>query len=143
MSIFSSRAKSVFRSNRGFSLLEMIVAIAVMGLALSVLYQSISGATRNMRISAEFAYATALAESAIDEFTAEVSIGKATQGQSDIYTWSAVAAPLEGALSLSSDVAPQPGLALITVVVTWAGLAGDRELVLQTITPVEEISNAT
>ena len=51
------------RRQRGFSLVEMLAALVILGLALGALYQAASGATRNARVSAEYAIATTLAES--------------------------------------------------------------------------------
>jgi len=51
------------RRQRGFSLLEMLVAIAILGLALGVIYQAASGATRNVRADERYAYAVELAQS--------------------------------------------------------------------------------
>ena len=131
------------RFDRGFSLFEMIVAIAILGLALSVLYQSIAGATRNLRISAEYAYASALAESTMDDFASEVTIGKVSTGQSDIYQWNAEVTPLESWLPSAPDALQQPDLAMITVSVSWLGVAGYREVSLQTIAIVKGVSGAS
>ncbi|MFV8818306.1 type II secretion system protein [Haliea sp. E17] len=48
---------------RGFSLLEMVVAIAILGLTLGALYQAAGGATRNVRTSERYAYGVELARS--------------------------------------------------------------------------------
>lgn len=50
---------------RGFSLLEMVVAVAILGLALGALYQSVGGATRNVRADQRYAYAVELGRSLI------------------------------------------------------------------------------
>ena len=47
----------------GFSLLEMLVAVTILGLALGALYQAASGATRNVRTAERYAYAVELASS--------------------------------------------------------------------------------
>lgn len=48
---------------QGFSLLEMVVAIAILALALGALYQAASGATRNVRADEKYAYGVELARS--------------------------------------------------------------------------------
>lgn len=59
------RAARVYGRNQaaGFSLLEMVVAIAILGLALAALYQAASGATRNVRVDEKYAYSVELARS--------------------------------------------------------------------------------
>ena len=53
------------RGESGFSLLEMMVAIAILGLALGTLYQAASGATRNVRTDEKYAYGVELARSVL------------------------------------------------------------------------------
>ena len=131
------------RANAGFSLIEMLVAMAIMGIALSVLYQSVSGATRNLRVSNEYSQALALAESTLDTFTAMVSIGKEASGQYGHYEWSAKAAPVESPAGGSTDEGSEDhlGLAQVTVSVTWEDESRRREIVLQSFDRVNEASN--
>ena len=56
---FSSQRES------GFSLLEMMVAIALLGFALGALYQAASGATRNIRTDEKYAFGVELARSVL------------------------------------------------------------------------------
>ncbi len=56
------------RRQHGFSLLEMLVAISILGLALGALYQSASGATRNVRASERYAYGVELARSLLAQY---------------------------------------------------------------------------
>ena len=131
-------------ASHGFSLIEMIVAVAIMGLALSVLYQSLSGATRNTRIASEYAAATALAESTIDEFTWSLEVGDAVEGQSGIYRWSAVAsAATTQPQSESVEARGESLLKLITVSVFWDGAKGSREVRLQTIERARRLGNVS
>ena len=52
---------------RGFSLVEMLAALVILGLALGALYQAASGATRNARVSAEYAICLLYTSDAADE----------------------------------------------------------------------------
>lgn len=54
---------------RGFSLLEMLVAMAILGLALGALYQAAGGATRNVRTAERYAYGVELARSLVANYT--------------------------------------------------------------------------
>ena len=51
----------------GFSLIEMLVALVILALSLSVLYQAAMGATRNVRVASEYTDAVMLAESMLAE----------------------------------------------------------------------------
>ena len=128
------------RGGRGFSLIEMLVAMAIMGVALSVLYQSAMSSTRNARVSAEYSMAVALAESTLDDFLTTLSLGKETSGRFEQFEWSAKAEPLSE-LGMGSDGGIEKDrdtLALVTVAVAWDSEAGMREVTLQTVGGAEE-----
>lgn len=84
------------RAARGFSLLEMLVTMAILGLALGALYQAASGATRNVRSDQRYAYAVELARSLLaDNSTAPIQ-GVAKGGETaGGFRWSVRAVPLE------------------------------------------------
>ena len=118
----------------GFSLLEMLVALTIMGMALSVLYQSVSGATRNTRLASEYAIATALAESTIDEFANRLKVGEEVRGDFGEYRWSAIANTTSTIENTELDAGGDGGLlSLLTVSVEWQGLGGTRMITLHTI----------
>ena len=54
---------------RGFSLLEMLVAMSILGLALGALYQASTGATRNVRVDERYAYGVETARSLLADYT--------------------------------------------------------------------------
>ena len=118
----------------GFSLLEMLVALTIMGLALSVLYQLVSGATRNTRVASEYAIATALAESTMDEFANRLEVGEEARGEFGEYRWSAISGPKSTIKGTEIDATGDGGLlSLLTVSVEWQGLGGTRMITLHTI----------
>ncbi len=81
-------ANSGFASQRGFSLLEMIVAIAIMGLSLGVLYQSVGGSSRSVRTAEQYAYAVNIAESLLAEYAVVPDSGLELQGEvNELYRW--------------------------------------------------------
>ena len=73
------RARS--RSQKGFSLLEMMVAIAILALSLGALYQATSGATRNVRGDEKYAYGVELAQSLLANYAVVPLGGISQQGE--------------------------------------------------------------
>ena len=130
-------------SGQGFSLIEMVVAMVIMSLALSVLYQSASGATRNVRVSAEYSQALALAESTMDAFSALLFIGKQETGKYGSFEWSARAEPLSSTVNHSAEHRGDSRYALtyVTVSVTWANERNRREVVLRSVDEVTEVTD--
>ena len=113
------------RRQRGFSLVEMLAALVILGLALGTLYQAASGATRNARVSAEYAIATTLAESQLDAFlVAQPSEGERTQGQFGVYRW-------EGWVELIPE-REESGIGWIRLRVSWPGESQSRTVSLRT-----------
>lgn len=124
---------------RGFALTEALVAIAIMGVALSALYQSVTGATRNARVSVEYAEALALAESTMNELSSQIAVGASEQGQFGAYSWTINAEPIDTIRQPKNDESDSD-LALYTVVVHWAGGEQRREIALQSIA-VDEVAD--
>ena len=127
--------RSIKNSARGFSLIEVLVALAIMGVSLAALYQSAMGATKNAHVSAEYTVALALAESTMEEFLAVGAPSAGMQGDFGGFYWSAVSVPLEENPGQPGDVETVK-LAEVQVVVVWGGRGQDREIRLQTIAPV-------
>lgn len=144
MSLLRNTGRGPITSARhGFSLVEMLVALAVMGLALSVLYQSAAGSTRGSVVSSELSQALALAESTLEDFSSQLTIGKQEQGQFGGFRWQATASSIDSLRSQTPDAAGESPalLALVTVTVSWPSGSGSREVVLTTIDSVVEPLN--
>lgn len=93
------------RRSSGFSLLEMIVAVVILSMALGALYQSVAGATRNVRTDQRFAYAVELARSLMADNSLVPPQGVSKSGEtSGGFRWTVVSqslprprgSPLEG-----------------------------------------------
>lgn len=114
----------------GFSLLEMVVAMAVLSLCLTVLYQATSGATRNVRIDEKYAYAVELARSVLANYSSVpaggISLGGETPGG---FNWSAATSPV----SVSSESIPPGALHNIEVSVSWNDGSLERAVVLNSV----------
>lgn len=107
---------------RGFSLIEMLVAMVILSLSLGVLYQAAMGATRNVRVAAEYSEALMLAESVMSEVSLVASPDSESGGSFGAYDWRASVLPL----TLEEDPALQAGTPLAEVVVTVSWGEGDR-----------------
>jgi general secretion pathway protein I len=115
---------------RGFSLLEMMVAIAILALCLGVMYQAVSGATRNVRNDERYAYAVELARSLLADNARVPDTGTVARGETaGGFRWQVTAEPVplaEGAL--------QPGaLQWLAVAVRWDDGDRRREVVLNSV----------
>ena len=119
------------RGQRGFSLVEMLAALVILGLALGALYQAASGATRNARVSAEYAIATTLAESELDAFViSRPDVGVTQRGRYGDYEW-------ERWVELIPE-REQSGIGWIRIVVSWPGESQPRTVSLSTIGRLSE-----
>ena len=115
----------------GFSLVEMLAALVILGLALGALYQAASGATRNARVSAEYAIATTLAESELDAFViSRPDVGVTQRGRYGDYEW-------ERWVELIPE-REESGIGWMHIVVSWSGESQPRTVSLSTIGRLSE-----
>lgn len=115
---------------RGFSLLEMVVAIAILGLALGALYQAVSGATRNVRTDEKYAYGVELARSLLADNAVVSSAGVSSSGETEGgFAWQVVASPLD----LGRSSLTQGALQSIEVSVNWQDGRKRRQVVLHSV----------
>ena len=116
-------------SNRGFSLLELLVALAILGLVLGTLYRAATGATRNVAVAERYSFAVLLAQSLLSDYAGRTGGGLNASGSSGGYSWSIRGTAQPGNL--------RDGQALqrVTATVTWEG-GGNSEVELTTIVPM-------
>lgn len=118
------------RSQRGFSLLEMMVAIAVLGIALGGLYSAASGATRNVRADERYAYAVELGRSLLADHIqvskAGIAAGGVTAGG---FKWSIVTQPV----ALARGGLEPGALQNVEVTISWADGLRDRRIQLHSV----------
>ena len=114
------------RGSDGFTLLEVLIALAILSVALATLLGIFSQGLSRVRDMREAVAARSLAQSLLAEqgTVGPLVIGDSS-GQTDSLTWRIVAVP-EGNTDGSG-----PRLALLTVDVSWNG--GKRSLSLSTL----------
>lgn len=117
--------------SKGFSLIEALVAIAILGVSLGMLYQAAGGAVRSVSTSEDYAYAVELAQSLMAMNSKASLSGVSANGQTeDGYHW-----------SVSSDIyaqddTGQPSLYAVLVSIRWGSVVRPRVFELRTIAPV-------
>ena len=117
---------------RGFSLLEVLVAFSILALSMGVLMQIFSGGLRNVGISEDYARAVALAETQLAAMEAEITPGERSGEFGDKFHWDVLVQPLEDN-SQSSPVKTQSSVSLMGIAVTVAwqeGKSGARSVTL-------------
>lgn len=81
-------------SQRGFSLLEVLVAFSIMAFGLGGLYQALGGSTRNLGIADQRARAVMIAESLLSLYSAIPPQGWNDNGREAGLDWTVASTPL-------------------------------------------------
>lgn len=120
------------RGSAGFSLLEVLVAFAILALSLGVLMQIFSGGIRNTLAGTAYSRAADVAESALALAGTEIPLEEGVHGGQDReFQWSLEITPYEPADLL----APPAHVTLMRVSarVSWGEAEENRSLVLDTL----------
>lgn len=117
------------RHSAGFSLLEMVVAMAILAISLGMMYQAVGGATRNVRSDEKYAYAVELARSLLAGNAKVPLSGMSSKGITNgDFSWQVNTAPIEMPGSF------QPGaLQDIVVSVSWPDRGSSKEIILSSV----------
>ena len=128
------------RPQWGFSLIEMLVALVVLSLSLSALYQAATGATRNVRVAAQYTDAVMLAESMLAEHSYITEESYSASGQFNEFEWvvSSWPAPYDDGKSPEQQAVAPQALQYLQVVVSWPGRGQPRTFDLTTVVPLQE-----
>ena len=115
---------------QGFTLLEVIVAFALLALALTLLLGSLSGATRQVRESADASRATLHAQSLLAQLGAGEALqpGRQEGGfERDRYRWQLDVAPFADPLAARAQRDPgAPQLLDVRLQVRWGERASEQ-----------------
>lgn len=103
------------RHTAGFSLLEMVVAMAILAMSLGIMYQAVGGATRNVRADEKYAYAVELARSLLASNAQVPRSGLDVKGETQgDFSWEVQTANVDLPKAL-----PPGALQAIAVTVSW------------------------
>lgn len=121
---------SKFKQN-GFTLLETLVALAVLAVALGVIYQIFGTSLRNMQYSRDYSYAQMLAESKLSELSKGVPVKAGTWGGdfNNKYSWVMDVAQLPAVSEEEGDAVDKYR---VDFVVSWSTGNNQRTISLQT-----------
>ena len=102
------RWKSDFENNRGFTLLEVMLAVVIMGIVVVLIMNLFSGALRNQKIGTEYLKASILARTKMDKIllSSDIEPGE-SQGEFDPpynnYSWKTKISPVSMTATLGED----------------------------------------
>ncbi len=114
---------------RGFSLLELMVALAIMSIALGVLYRAVGGGVRTVGDLSAYSRAVAIGESLLQLRDAVPATGWNEAGEWEGFRWSVSSTPVEAAVD------KQPAVHRVQVDVSWADAQRSRSLSLASLRP--------
>ena len=109
----------------------MVVAVAILGMSLGVLYRAAGGATRIVGVDEQTAYGVELARSLLATHAVVPDTGLSETGETNGgFTWDVAAAPV--VLPEESPLA-EGALQAVTVTVSWSDGDKQRMVVLESV----------
>lgn len=117
-------------NNKGFTLLEVIIAIAIMGISIALIMQLFSGGLRSGRVSRDYTMAVIHAKEKMEEMLISPAAG--AEDFDDNYKWQTEISPYISAEKGDSK------LIKISVKVSWNAPGKDRSIELATLKAAPE-----
>lgn len=129
-------SKRVAQGQRGFSLLELLVAFAIMAMSLGLLYRVAGGSARNTTDAVHNQQAAWLAESLLASRSSVRADGWNEDGESAGYQWQVRSEPYKKDVANNVTSLQAVPLHTIRLRITWAG--GSRPGLLELVTLLPE-----
>jgi len=125
---------NVKRQCKGYTLIEVLVAMMILAMSLTVIFRIFSGGLYKIGIASDYARAVIVAESVLAAAgsTEMLQAGESRGDLHDKYRWVRVVTPYLAESGQSFDGLPV-NVYRVSVVVEWPANRGDRSLGLSTI----------
>ena len=130
------KVHDIVASNKGFTLLEILVALAILATAVTIIFQLFSAGLRNIAVSEDVVSAAVRAEAKMREVLSneELTENSWTETTTDGYTF---AVNITEALQEKTDSLPVQVLQ-IDLAITWTKNSKERSLRLKTYKTVNK-----
>jgi general secretion pathway protein I len=136
------------KSNRGFSLLEVLVAFVILAMVLGVLMQIFSGGLRNAGVASEYQQAVLLGQSKLASIGIETPLeASEASGEFDsTYRWQVSIRPYQDSQMQESEQAVQPApimpvrLLEVDVRVQWGESEQPRSVDFKTLRLANQVT---
>jgi len=121
---------------RGFSLLEILVAFSILALALGILLNIFSSGANNAAVAEEYTAAVQIAEALMAQTGVETALqaGQTAGLEDDKYRWQVIVTPFSPAIAKLNTQALAATLFKVNVRVDWGDASdNDRHIALTTL----------
>lgn len=129
------KGKLTIRSQRGYSLIEVVVAVAIAGIALTMLLQAVQGNAERTALSREYVLATAFGESMLARVGRDLSMETGTRSGRfrEAFNWTRTIRPYVDPPQTGeeSDVAVSPYEVVVTI--SWRSGGKSHDLSLRSL----------
>ena len=122
------------RRIRGYSLIEVLVAMMILAMSLTVLFQIFSGGLRNVDVAAQYSRAVIIAETKLAEagISTELAPGESLGVEHGRFHWRRTVEDYEPFDNIDIDLIPVAAYQ-VTIAIEWEHRGRMREISLSTI----------